>query len=164
MSSALVSDPTDGRVLLSLSYPLGGAVDAEESDERWGAVLKGGTSGWALVVIWLDDGPDDRILGTAAVMDGERGSSVCFSRIEDTIFSRLKGAALLFAGSDAEGGSKDASEALEDRRVLMEEEGGVVGRELRRDWSDLRVGDEDEEVCVLGGVDGRDGAAGHRVC
>lgn len=88
-SSALVSDPIDGRALRSLSEPVRGAVDVEDSEECSGASLIVGED--VSVVVSVDASVYERVVGTLSLIVGDSGSMACFSCIEDTILSRSSG-------------------------------------------------------------------------
>ena len=139
-SSALVSEPTDGLELRSLSDALRGAVDVEESEERLGAWMMVGEL--QLAFMSVEASAWGRVFGTTSLIVGERGSISCFSCIELIIFSRSSGRkrlslplledndgdfnedAIVAVASEEESGdeaSVDASDAMVE--VLVERSG-----------------------------------------
>lgn len=79
-SSALVSDAVLVFMLWSLSEPVKGAVEADESEESSGASMVVELGVAAMVA-------DGKSCGTASVMEGDKGVMVLFSLIETTILS-----------------------------------------------------------------------------
>lgn len=79
-SSALVSDAVLVFMLWSLSEPVKGAVEADESEESSGASMVVELGVAAMVA-------DGKSGGTASVMEGDKGVMVLFSLIETTILS-----------------------------------------------------------------------------
>lgn len=74
-TSALVSDPNLGAVLLSLSTLLIGAVEEDDSEE-WRGTCTVGEAGRGVMSV------DGKIVGTASAIVGDNGSKPCFSLIE----------------------------------------------------------------------------------